>query len=303
LAIPDYETLMLPLLKHISDGDTYSISELHRALADEFRLSESERTQLRPSGKGPLFRSRVHWARAYLLKAGLLKSEARGTVRITSRGKQVLEESLPSLSTRLLTDRFPEMREWRGSSRAKRGDASVAAVPIPLDPEEELDTSYERIRASIEDELLRAVKAMSPAFFERLVVQLLLRLGYGGTPDSGETLGRSGDGGIDGVIKEDKLGLDLVYIQAKRWEGSVGAPVVRAFAGALAAHRAKKGVLITSSTFTRDAYSDAERMNERIVLVDGQQLAAMMYDVGLGVTTKAVYEVRKIDTDFFTDED
>ena len=307
MAIPHYPTLMLPLLKKVADGQPHTFGELVRRLADEFALTEEERNQLKPSGRGLLFNNRVGWARTSLVKAGLLEPEGRGVVRITPRGQALLEEGQAELTDDMLAERFPEYAEWRRPSRGRRSLNETAErasdVADELPPEEQLEASYRRLRASVEEELLQAVKAMSPAFFERLVVDLLLRLGYGWSETSGEALGRSGDGGIDGVIRQDKLGLDLVYVQAKRWDNPVGSPVVRAFAGSLAAHRAKKGVLITTSTFTKDARADAERMGERIVLVDGQELAALMYETGLGVSTTATYEIRKVDSDYFDSED
>jgi restriction system protein len=274
-------------------------------LANHFDVTEAEWAQLLPSGRTPVFNSRVHWAKTYLEKAGLLQSTARGRVQVTDAGIALSKEPLTSISTRELEQRYAQMREWRALSRravtaVTNGDApSVVSEAVELPPDESLELSFRRYREAVQGEVLDRIKAMPPAFFERLVVDLLLGLGYGGPFGTGMALGRSGDHGVDGVIHQDKLGLDLLYVQAKRWEGSVGSAVIREFAGSLSAHRARKGVIITTSTFTRDAWTDAERMGERIVLIDGLKLAELVYETGLGLVTDASFEMKRIDSDYF----
>lgn len=304
--IPTFETVMLPLLRILEDGNERSTRECGEALANEFALTPEEVAELLPSGRMPRFNSRVNWAKTYLAKAGVVRSVGRGRIQITDRGRQLLLENLTRLDSALLADRFAEFREWRDASRNDGADrrsgpsASTAAVAVgDLPPAESLDSSYRRYREAVQSEVLDRIKQMPPAFFERLVVDLLLKLGYGGPFGTGVTLGRSGDRGVDGVIHQDKLGLDLLYVQAKRWEGPVGGSVVREFAGALSAHRARKGVILTTATFTRDAWTDAERMGERIVLIDGPRLAELLYETGLGLVTEATFEMKRIDSDYF----
>jgi len=304
--IPTFETVMLPLLRILEDGSERTIGECRVLLANEFALSPEELAELLPSGRMPRFNSRVHWAKFHLGKAGVVRSVGRGRIQITGRGSQLLSEGLTRLDTALLADRFAEYREWRDASRNDGADrrsgpsASTAAVAVgDLPPAESLDSSYRRYREAVQSEVLDRIKQMPPAFFERLVVDLLLKLGYGGPFGTGVTLGRSGDRGVDGVIHQDKLGLDLLYVQAKRWEGPVGGSVVREFAGSLSAHRARKGVILTTATFTRDAWTDAERMGERIVLIDGPRLAELLYETGLGLVTEATFEMKRIDSDYF----
>jgi restriction system protein len=304
--IPDYETFMSPLLTIMADGNERTIRECRDILAREFALTDAELSELLPSGRMPKFNSRVHWAKTYLEKAGALDSTGRGRIRITDRGLDLISERGSPINSALLVARFDEMREWRDASRAapsaRRRTQPEAEASPELPPDESLDSSFRRYREAIQSEVLDRIKQMPPGFFERLVVDLLMKLGYGGPFGSGMTLGRSGDRGVDGVIHQDKLGLDLLYVQAKRWEGNVGGSVVREFAGALSAHRARKGVIITTSTFTRDAVADAERMGERIVLIDGPKLAELLYETGLGLVTEATLEMRRIDSDYFDAE-
>jgi restriction system protein len=262
-----------------------------------------------PSGTAPLFDNRVGWARTYLKQAGLLESPKRGVLRITERGKATLSKSPKRIDVKFL-DQFAEFREFR----TKRSDTATvvavetnapAAQPTPEaeTPEDRLAAAYRRIRQDLESELLDQVKGSSPAFFERLVVDLLVAMGYGGSRrDAGRALGKSGDGGIDGIIKEDKLGLDVIYLQAKKWEGTVGRPEIQKFAGALQGHRAAKGVFITTSSYTRDALEYVNMINTKIILIGGQELAALMIDHNVGVTRVGMYELKKVDADYFEGE-
>jgi len=298
MAIPSYEEFMKPLLRLAEDGAEHTAREAYNSLAEHFRLSPDEREHLLPSGRQRTFENRIGWARTYLAKAGLLESPSRGMFRLTPRGREVLQEN-PSEITSSYLRRFAEFVEFKSLAQ-QPADATSDSLATP---EEALENSYVSLRAALGDELLQRVKACSPQFFEKLVVDLLVAMGYGGSRrDAGSAVGRSGDGGIDGIIKEDPLGLDVVYIQAKRWEAGVGRPVVQAFAGSLEGHRARKGVLITTSHFTQDAKDYVDRIEKRIVLVGGQELAELMIDHQVGVTDVATYPVKRVDLDYFPDE-
>lgn len=294
MAIPDYQTLMLPLLKYASDGKEHVLSEATQSIADEFRLSDDERRQLLPSGRDATFNNRLRWSLTYLAKARLLERPGRGRFQITDRGRATLEENPQSLNLKFLMQ-FPEFQGVNEAATIDREPVSQVETP-----EELLESSYQNLRSSLAQELLQQVKASPPRFFEELVVDLLVAMGYGGSRrDAGQAVGQSGDGGIDGIIKEDRLGLDVVYIQAKRWEAAVGRPVVQAFAGSLEGHRSRKGVLITTSQFTHDAKEYVDRIEKRIILVDGEQMAQLMIDFNIGVAPIATYEVKKLDLDYF----
>ena len=308
MSIPDYQALMLPLLRLASDGAEHAMRDVVEALAEELGLTEEERRELLPSGQQARFANRVHWARSYLKQAGLLDSPRRGYMTISARGREVLAEAPAEINVEYLM-RFPEFREFRSRSGTQGGGGDGGShggggTPSGADetPEESVESAYQAIRADLAKELLEQVKASSPAFFEQLVVDLLVKMGYGGTrSDAGQAIGKSGDGGIDGIIKEDRLGLDIVYIQAKRWEGTVGRPEIQKFAGALQGQRAKKGVFITTSGFTKDAEEYAGRLDSKIILIDGTRLADFMIDFGVGVTPFAVYELKRIDADYFVE--
>jgi restriction system protein len=303
MAIPDYQTIMLPLLRFLKDGKEHNIGEVVDALAEEFDLSDDERQQLLGSGQQTVIRNRAGWARTYLKKADLIASTRRGFFRITERGQSVLKSGPERVDVRFL-ERFPEFVAFRELRHDRPEEPQVPPIP-PSDatPEEALDAAYQRLRLDLEADLLEQVKSASPSFFERLVVELLVRMGYGGTlRDAGQAVGKSGDGGIDGIIKEDRLGLDVIYIQAKRWDSTVGRPEIQKFAGALQGHRARKGVFITTSSFSSDALDFASRIDSKIVLMDGSALAKHMIDHNVGVSASRSYEVKKIDSDYFNEE-
>jgi restriction system protein len=303
MGIPDFQTVMLPLLVFASDQHEHSPREAIEALAQTFQLTDKERAALLPSGQQAVFDNRVHWAVSYLKHAGLLEATRRGYFRIADRGVQVLSQSPARIDLRYL-QQFPEFVEFRESRRTKgNGDAVVALdVPSQQTPEELLEAGYQRIRQEVAQELLARMKACSPSFFERLVVELLVKMGYGGSrQDAGQAIGRSGDEGIDGIIKEDRLGLDTIYIQAKRWQGTVGRPDIQRFVGALAGQKARKGVFITTSEFSRDAREYASSVESKVVLIDGEQLAGLMLDNDLGVARAATYEIKRIDSDYFSE--
>lgn len=309
MAIPDYQSIMLPILRLASDGQSHKFRDAVEQLAEHFALSNDERSEMLPSGTAFLFDNRVGWARTYLKQAGLLESQRRGIFSITDKGKQLLAENPPSIDVALL-DRFPEFREFRTRRRDRQTTEGTSQSPVPLPaeadtPEDSLADAYNNLRKSLEEDLLEQVFASTPSFFEQLVVDLLVKMGYGGSRrDAGKAIGQSGDEGIDGIINEDKLGLDVIYIQAKRWalDKTIGRPEIQKFAGALQGKRAKKGVFITTASFTKEAEDFAGFIDSRIILIDGTRLATLMVDHNVGVATVGTYEVKKIDADYFEGE-
>ncbi len=303
MAIPDYQTIMLPLLKSAADKKQYLLKDLVAILAQHFQLTEEELNELLPSGSALLFANRVGWARTYLKKAGLLDSPQRGYLIITDRGLKVLAKKPEKIDNTLLKQ-FPEFLEFQnlkrdGTESVTGGQGSSYDKETP---EETIEVAYQNIRQSLAQELLDTVQKMSPSFFERLVVELLVKMGYGGSlKDAGKAVGKTGDEGIDGTIKEDKLGLDIIYIQAKRWRADnvVGRPELHKFVGALAGQGAKKGIFITTSSFTKEAESYTPRNETKIVLIDGVLLAQLMIDYNIGVSAQRSYEVKKLDNDYF----
>jgi restriction system protein len=299
MAIPDYQSIMLPLLKLAGDRKEHSLREAIEALADEFKLTDEERKELLPSGRQATFDNRVGWARTYMKKAGLLESMKRGYFEITERGLDVLRQNPREIDNAFLRQ-FPEFIEFQTPQDKKRIEQDVGDTQTP---EEEIEAAYQGVRQELTTELLQTIKSCSPSFFEHLVVDLLVKMGYGGTrKDAGQAIGGSGDGGIDGIIKEDRLGLDIVYIQAKRWDSPVGRPEIQKFAGALQGQRARKGIFITTSAFTQSAQDYVSRIDSKIVLIDGDTLAQLMIDYNIGVTTVTSYELKRVDTDYFTEE-
>jgi restriction system protein len=307
MAIPDFQSVMLPVLTFIADSQQHTMRETVNALADSLRLTEAERAQMLPSGQQHTFDNRVNWAVSYMKHAGLLEYAQRGVFRITERGKEVLRENPARIDVRFLL-RYPEFAEFRsGSRRERNGHPPVQELDqqeqdTQQTPEERLEDGYQRIRVELAQELLVRIRGCSPRFFERLVVEVLVNMGYGGSrKDAGEAIGRSGDEGIDGIIKEDRLGLDTIYIQAKRWQGTVGRPEIQRFTGALMGQRARKGIFITTSEFSREAREYISHIDNKIVLIDGEQLAQLMIDFGVGVSVATVYEIKKIDSDYFSE--
>lgn len=301
MVVPDYQSLMLPLLKVSGDGEEHSLHEVIETLADQFELTEADRRELLPSGRQAKFDNRVSWARTYMKKAGLLEYTGRGKFRITEIGRSVLRQTPSEINVKYL-EQFPEFLEFRDrSSKDGNNDQSDEVQEGTQTPEEILEAGYQKLRRDLAQELLDQIMGCSAEFFEWLVVDLLVAMGYGGSrKDAGEALGRGGDGGIDGIIKEDKLGLDAVYIQAKRWDKPVGSPTVREFAGSLMGHKAGKGVLIATSQFTKDA-TDYVKTTQgvKIILIGGEQLAQYMIDHDVGVQDVASYKVKKVNLDYF----
>jgi restriction system protein len=303
MSIPDYQSIMLPLLKFLANQQEYSLRETIENLAQEFKLSDEEKKELLPSGRQAVFVNRVGWARTYMKKAGLIESTRRGFFKITQRGMEALKQSPPEINVKFL-EQYPEFVEFRELRRDKEEKLlpEVEATE-KQSPEDLLVYGYQKIRQELVEELLAQVKACSPEFFERLVVELLVEMGYGGSrKDAGKAIGKTGDGGIDGIIKEDRLGLDIIYIQAKRWEGTVSRPEIQKFAGALQGHRAKKGIFITTSSFTKEALDYISKIDSKIVLIDGEQLAQLMIDNDIGISKVASYDIKKIDSDYFIED-
>lgn len=302
MATPDFQSIMLPLLKFLGDKQEHSKREVVDALAKEFHLTDKELNELLSSGQQAVFDNRVGWARTYMKKAGLIESTRRGFFKITQRGLDVLKQNPEKINVKFL-DQFPEFIEFRQTKREKKDQGIFIEKGDERTPEELLEAGYQKIRQNLTQELLIQIKQCSPSFFERLVVELLVKMGYGGSRiDAGKAVGGSGDEGIDGIIKEDRLGLDVIYIQAKRWEATIGRPEIQKFVGALQGQRAKKGIFITTSDFSNEAIQYTSSIDSKIVLVDGEKLAQLMIDFDIGVSSVASYEVKKIDTDYFIED-
>lgn len=304
MAIPDYQTCMLPFLRFLGDNSEHSLRDSEESLAKHFDLTDSERVELLQSGQQGIFKNRIGWARTYLKKAGLLEAPRRGVFKITDRGLAALATNPSRIDAKFL-EQFPEFIEFREASKVsseiKFNSDLTDTVPVTTaTPEEAIELAYQGLREQLAQELLAVVLTCSPTFFEQLVVDLLVKMGYGGSRrDAGERIGQTGDGGIDGIIKEDRLGLDAIFIQAKRWQGSVGRPEIQKFVGALQGQRARKGVFITTSWYTAEAIDYASRIDTKVVLLDGKALSALMIDFDIGVAASASYVVKRIDSDYF----
>jgi len=300
MAIPVFQQIMLPLLKLLKDKQEHSLRQVIDLLTSQFNLTLDEQRELLPSGKQAIFDNRVGWARTHLKKAGLLEPTRRGFFRITGRGLHVLEQKPEKIDVKLL-EQFEEFKEFRAIRREK---------PIELDeeepettPEEALANAYQNLKNDLASDLLQQLKTSSPRQFEHIVIDLLVAMGYGGSrKEAAKAIGKSGDEGIDGIINEDRLGLDVIYVQAKKWEGTVGRPEIQKFAGALQGQHAKKGIFITTSNFSKEAADFASRVDNKIILIDGGTLVQYMIDHNIGVTPSVNYEVKKIDLDYFTGE-
>lgn len=302
MAVPDFQSFFLPMLSLAADGKVHSLQEAYGALAEHFKLTDADQKEMLPSGTQVIYKNRIAWARTYLAKAMLLESPKRGSFSITARGNEVLAGNPATLRVNHLKA-FPEFVAFHSQS-GNAGETVEAPAAIcngevkSSTPDELFEMAYHDLRTGLATELLSLVSNNSPEFFEQLVVKLLVKMGYGGSiKDAGQAMGRSGDEGIDGIIKEDKLGLDFIYIQAKRWQGSVGRPEIQKFVGALYGQRTKKGVFITTGTFTKDAQLYVATINPKVVLIDGSRLVELMIDHNLGVS----YEIKKIDSDFFAE--
>jgi restriction system protein len=301
MAIPNFQRIMLPLLEIAGDGEEHYIHDATNQLGKYFKLSDEEQTTLLPSGQQPLFYNRVGWARTYLKKAGLLNDPKRGYFKITSQGIEVLRCKPEKIDKKFL-EQFPMFVEFRNRPRIENQTIGKTEAQEELTPEEALEDAYQKIRDDLAAELLTFVSRSTPGFFEKLVVELLSNMGYGGSRrEAARAVGQSGDEGIDGIIDEDRLGLDSIYIQAKKWkeENSVGRPEIQKFIGALFGQRAKKGIFITTSRFTDDAKNYVKNIDTKVVLIDGKRLAELMIDYGVGVVNRTKYEIKGIDTEYF----
>lgn len=284
MTIPVSGQLFLPILSVLGDGSERHNRDVISMVAKQLSLTEEERNAYYPSGKAKAFDNRVMWARFSLVQSGLIESPKRGYMKITQKGLEFIKGQKTDLPIFI-----PPTEETKRD--------------IEQNPQELIEAGFQEITKSLSSELLGIIKSCSPEFFERLVIQLLLKMGYGGSRENaGKRIGGSGDGGVDGIINEDKLGLDVIYIQAKKWENVVGRPEIQKFVGALQGQRAKKGVFITTSYFSSDARGYVENIENRVVLIDGEQLAQFMIDHNVGVSTVDTYEIKKIDSDFFSEE-
>jgi restriction system protein len=299
MPVPDFQSLFIPVLRSTADGNEHSMAELRGRIAADLKLTPEDISQKFPRSGETVFANRTAGSATYLSKAGALERIKRGVLRITERGRELLALNLPRLTIQNLS-KYPEfVAYYKGTQEGGDEDQGIKPEKTQT-PEEQLADAYKVLRDSLANDVLETVKKASPAFFEELVVDLLVAMGYGGSvEDAGKAVGKSGDGGIDGIIKEDKLGLDVVYVQAKRWSNSVGRPVVQAFAGSLEGVRARKGVLITTSYFSQDALDYIHKIEKRIVLIDGQQLADLMIEHDVGVNVSVTYKVKRLDSDYF----
>jgi len=304
--VPDYQSIMLPLLLHVKDGSEYAISNCIDFLADQFNLTQEELNEWLPSKKQKTFYNRVYWAKAHLKMAGVLENTKRGHFKITSRGINILKENPDSVNVKYLMSKFEDYDKMIIGYRKSNSDnlqTSEEETQQIETPEEQIESGYQKIIKSLSAELLLKLKTVHPSFFEKIVVELLVKMGYGGSiEEAGKATRYTNDEGIDGIIKEDRLGLDVIYIQAKRWEGTVSRPEIQKFVGALAGQRAKKGVFITTSDFSKEAIIYASQMDTKIVLINGETLAQYMIDHNLGVSVQNTYEIKKIDSDYFEEE-
>lgn len=304
---PTWEQIALPLLRHISDGGVHKVSSCHQPVVESLQLDDEALGERLSSG-GSRFKNRVAWAKTHLLKAELLSQPNRGQIQITDTGHNFLSNNPEQITGRILRETFPAFTENWSTNESDNNDSSTAVAEQDADdstPEDALDAAAKKLNKALADELLSQTLDMTPEFFEKLVVRLIVAMGYGGNlADAGRAIGRSGDEGIDGTIKEDQLGLDVIYIQAKRYklENRVGRPDIQGFVGALQGKRARKGIFITTSDFSREAKEYARNIDTKVILINGNALARYMIDFNVGVTTESVYEVKRLDSDFFTED-
>ena len=290
----------------MADMKVHKSNEIKNLLAIKFGVSDVEREERLPSGRQAIFDNRITWTRTYLKKAGLIESPTRGTYQLTAIGKKVLEEN-PKVIDNHYLNQFDSFREFiRFESENVNPAKSTIVTNIGQSPQDILDAAYQQINIALADDILSELLEQTPAFFEHLVVRLLERMGYGGTlADAGVVVGQTGDEGIDGIVREDKLGFDMIYIQAKRWDRDkvIGRPEIQKFVGALVGQGAGKGLFITTAQFTKEAREYAKKQHTtKVVLVDGQMLANLMIEYHVGVSTEIVYEIKRLDRDFFAED-
>lgn len=302
MAVPDFQSFFKPLLQIAGDGKEHAIKDARKMIASTMKLTEEDLKEMLPSGTQSKFDNRVAWAKIYLTKAKVLEAPRRAYFIITERGRKLLKEGYERIDVKILNQfsEFVEFHTAKGDTPLSGGSPGVTPEETP---EETLQKAYQSIHNELATEILDKIKGNSPQFFERLVVDIMVAIGYGGShADAGKSIGKSGDEGIDGIIKEDRLGLDVIYLQAKRWAGSVGRPEIQKFVGALHGKRAQKGVFITTGTFSADAMSYVESIDPKVILIDGQTLAGLIIDYGVGTNIVAKYEIRRIDSDYFTED-
>lgn len=309
MAVPDYQSLMLPVLRLAATG-IRRVPEIAETIANEYGLSAEDRAALLPSGTQKLLPNRVHWAKTYLIKAGLLSSPARGQFTITPAGSALLA-SHPAAITRTILEQYPSFVSFVGSKPNEGEKPEILSVKPDSTitdhqtPEERIEAAHTELMTALRSDLLDQILRQSPAFFEQLIVDLLVAMGYGGShEDAAKRLGGTGDGGVDGVINEDRLGLDRIYVQAKRYAAhvSVGRPDVQAFVGTLVGHGSHKGVFVTTSSFSTHAIEFVRHLSQRVILIDGTTLADLMIEHGVGVRISRTIEIKRIDLDFFEPE-
>jgi restriction system protein len=306
MSVPDYQTIMLPLLQHCAKiGSELSANDLIDPISIFFKLTEADLKELLPSGNQSTITSRLGWATTYLKKAGLLESTKRGFCKITIRGKELLSKNPTRIDNSLLKQypEFLEFKKQKSTLKSSKLEDSEYDLDSVTTPTETLEKAHQYLKNELAEELLEKLKKVNPTRFEEIVVDLLVKMGYGGSIiDAGKAIGKTGDGGIDGIIKEDKLGLDVIYIQAKRWDSNpIRRPDVQQFAGALQGQQASKGIFITTSRFTDEAREYVTKIGSKIVLIDGEQLSQLMIEYDAGVSTASIYLVKKIDSDYFND--
>ena len=303
MAVPDFQSIMLPLLSASAAGGALRLRDLAPQVARHFALTDEDLVQRLPSGMQTVFDNRIHWARFYLVKAGLLDSPVRGAVQLTDEGRHVLEAGRDRIDVAFLKT-LPRFQQYVSSVSPNGAAPEAAPAEAPSTPREQLESAWLALRTELGRDMLVTIKERPPDFFERLVIDLLVQMGYGGSrPEAAQAIGGPGDEGIDGIINEDKLGLDAVYVQAKRWERPVGRPDVQSFVGSLEGHRAHKGVFITTSSFSSDAHEFVKRIGQRVVLIDGQRLVQLMIEHHVGVLTDDTFEVLKLNESYFAETD
>ncbi len=307
MAIPDFQSILRPLFFIFGDEQEHTRRELIDRLSDDFKLSEQDLKKLLPSGRQPIFGNRVSWALTHLKIAKLIDNTERGVLKITERGKEIYKKR-PEIMDKKYLRQFPEYAERREQYRLnktnKSKDDNISdETEESVTPEEQIEEAFENLNNNLSSDILTQLKKAGFSFFEKIVIEVLLAMGYGGSrKDAGEAIGKIGDEGIDGIIKEDRLGLDIIYIQAKKWENTVSRPEIQKFAGALQGKRARKGIFITTSDFSKGAQDYVSAIDSKIILIDGKRLAQLMIDFNVGVSTEATYELKRIDSDYFSEE-
>ncbi|MEN9874493.1 MAG: hypothetical protein RL186_1390 [Pseudomonadota bacterium] len=308
MAIPDYQTLMLPVLTFAVNGEA-RVPELAAKVASQLGLSDDEREQMLPSGTQRVFHNRIHWAKFYMTKAGLIVSPRRGVFTASAAGRDLLANNPPRIDIETLKA-YPSFAAFHKASSASGDKVESAATAVatvsPATPEEQIDAAYSVLNAALKADLLGRILEQSPAFFERVIVDLLVAMGYGGSHENAALrLGKSGDGGIDGIVDEDRLGLDRIYVQAKRHapHSSIGRPEIQAFVGSLVGLGATKGVFVTTSNFSGPAREFVRGLQQRIVLIDGARLTELMVEFGVGVRLSRAVEFKRLDEDFFVNDE